>query len=91
MADFWLGLQTLDRFVHRTTRVQNGADVSVLTRDVTRLLRTPLSGQSPVITPHQIAPDENDVWCSLQRLVARGQVVKFLSQSHGVIHYRGIR
>lgn len=91
MARYWLGEHTLDRFVLRATRVQNGADASKLCRDVTLLLRTPSPGHDPVITPHQIAPDDTDVWSSLQRLVARGQVVKFVSSSLGAIHYRGIR
>ncbi len=90
MARFWLGETTLDRYVHRVARIQNGGDVPVLCSGVVRLLRAAEPGTSPVITQYQLAPDETDVWCSLQRLVARGQVVKFVS-THGAIHYRGIR
>lgn len=91
MARFWLGDNMLDRYVLRAARAQNGADVSAIRAMVTRILREPVGDTPAPISAHQIAPDKNDVWSSLQRLVAEKRVVKFISHTHGTIQYRGTR
>ncbi len=91
MARFWLGDTMLDRYVLRVARAQNGAPVSAICAEVVRVLRDPVGDMPAPISANQIAPDENDVWGSLQRLVAGQRVVKFVSQSSGTIQYRGIR
>lgn len=84
MAEFWLGDFQLDRWVFRTLRTRISANTKQLTIAVRRKLK-----DEGVVRPLQALPDENDVWCSLQRLTLSRHVDKYVNEKRGRdIRYR---
>jgi len=85
MAKYWLGEAQLDRWVLRSLRGLTNLDALGVHKEVCRRML----GEGAV-KPVQFLPDENDVWCSLQRLSLRRRVDKLtvndMTGNH--IHYR---
>ena len=76
MARYWIGESRLDRFVLRALKRFAGASVTDVHGQACRILR-----EEGVVSEFQILPDENDVWCALQRLVSRGFAEKYAHAS----------
>ncbi|KKW27938.1 MAG: hypothetical protein UY70_C0005G0002 [Candidatus Kaiserbacteria bacterium GW2011_GWB1_52_6] len=85
MAEYWLGNTQLDRSVFRSLRRFTGTDVRGVHKEVCRRL-----WKERVVALFQFLPDENDVWCALQRLSRRGRVDKytFEDRAGNHVHYR---
>ncbi len=73
---YWLGDTVLDRYVYELVKPHNGVDIAELHALVCQKLQ-----QERIVAAFQLLPDENMIWCSLQRLVQRQQVRKFVSDS----------
>lgn len=73
MGTHWLGEVFLDRWVRRSLRRFNSASLEEVHAEVCKKLH-----EEHVVQSFQILPDENDVWCSLQRLVTKGVVEKYV-------------
>jgi hypothetical protein len=83
MAEFWLGDFQLDRWVFRSLRHFSGASVEEITAEVCWML-----ADARVIKGPQQFPDDNDVWCSLQRLTLSRHVDKYVADT---ANSRGVR
>jgi hypothetical protein len=86
MSRYWLSTSTLDRYVIRLLRRLSSSDEKRLCHHVCNRLRG-----DGLVQVFQKLPDENDIWCSLQRLSAEGKVKKYVFESATVdrhIRYR---
>lgn len=84
-ASYWIGESQLDRWVTRSLTRFAGADLSEVHAEVCRMLR-----EAGVVKTFQLLPDENDIWCALQRLVKAGYADKYVHETaeSRSIHYR---
>jgi hypothetical protein len=85
-SHFILDNTEIDRWVLRSLRAISSAGTQQLQAEVRRRLI-----EEGVIKDFQSAPDENDVWCSLQRHTLSGRVIKYLHETKEVdraIRYR---
>lgn len=72
MASYFIGEPKLDRFVLRALKKFAGNSVSDVHKQTCLKLM-----KEGVVAEFQLLPDENDIWCALQRLVSKGWARKY--------------
>ncbi len=90
MGHFWLGDDVLDRYVLFVLRGINDGTCVQVTRRVRRILTAPDMNGRALVLSNQIKPDNEDVWCSLQRAVVRKCAEKFFCSIRQDIRYKAL-
>ena len=81
MPRFWIEDKEFDRWVLRAVRARGGSVEDILERTKSLL------AEADIIKPFQKMPDDNDVWCALQRLTGVGRVRKSVSDGAGARYW----